>query len=256
MDTTQNRPDFGSGSRSAGPIVDKGLMAPTPSLHPACIRAIKGFDDTTAGYVAPAMEAFETAHAGTQSIIDARAKVMLNDAWSPERKLLELAGLAEKQQLRATKSFDAARTRLIQGRTALEESLSKPLTQDANAGTINSEIRVHMKSLKTEDRHKLLDEATKAQDATTLRAVLSAPSYLTGISEDERALRISMYNRMTQPAIAQRVDVMRKAVELIENRGPMILTQVEAALGGKGSWHKIAAARTRQRAAEDAVRVA
>ena len=231
------------------------LTTPTPSLDPRIVSNIKGYGDATKGYVQPAFDAFEKAYKGIRDVIDARKHVGQNTAWSPERRLLEIATLAENRQLAATKAFDSARTRLESGLAALDESLNKELTEDSNAGAVNGEIRQHIEKLTHPARQKLLDEAFKARDARTIRAVLSAPSYLTGISDDERKLRTRQFHRMTQPDVAQRADVMRKAVELIDRNAGLLFEQYEAALGGLGSWRKVQEARDRDKAARDALKL-
>jgi len=228
----------------------KPLSAPTPSLDPGNIDHIA--DEQTAPYVSVARDALKVAHEGIQSVIDARRTVATNTAWSDDAKLLRVAELADTRQERATKAIDSAVTRLTQGITALETSLNAPLTQDSNAGPINSEIRAHMKALSSAERSKLLDAA----DQTTIRAVLSAPGYLSGISEEERALRVNAFHRATQPEVAKRADVMKKALSILETNGPLVLTQIEQAIGGAGAWHKVSRARAMVKKSEEALKLA
>jgi hypothetical protein len=246
-----NRPEYGLIDKDAG----TAITMPSPSLDPRIISNIDGYNDETKGYVQPALDAFETCHNGIQHVCDARRKVAQNTAWSEERRLIEIAKLADARQMAAAKAFDGARKRLEQGITALDESLNRPLTQDANAGSINGEVREHLKNLSREERQRLLDGASQTQDLLTLRAVLSGPGYLSGISEDERKLRVNAFHRMTQPQIAQRADVMRKALELIDTRAGLLFEQFERAMGGTGSRAKVAQARQRHLAAEDALKI-
>lgn len=255
IDAAHRRPQ----DRPKRDVIDKNsgtaIFRPSPSLNPLIISNIDGYNDETKGYVQAAFDAFDTCHKGIQHVCDARQQVEKNTAWSSERRLLEVAKLAEKHQTSAAKGFDEARNRLERGIAALDESLNKGITQDANAGTINGEIRDHIKGLKRDERQKLLDEAVRTNDVLTLRAVLSGPGYLSGISEDERKLRINMLNRISNPTIAQRLDVMRKALEFVDSNAGLLLDQFECALGGKGSWAKVQQARQRQVAAEDALKV-
>lgn len=243
MASTETRPVY--------PLVNapEPLSLPTPSLDPGVIDHIA--DEATAGYVAPARDALRVAHEGIAAVIAARRTVNENNAWSKERRLLKIAEFADKKQEAATKAIDSATKRLEQGVTALETSLNAPLTQDANAGSINGEIRTHMKGLSHEERSKLLDTA----DPTTLRAVLSGPGYLSGISEDERALRINAFHRSTQPEVARRADHMRKALTILETNGPLIFKQIEEAIDGKDAWHRVSKARAMVKRSEEALKV-
>lgn len=229
------------------------ITRPTPSLDPRIVSNVEGYNDATAPYVQHTFDAFKVCHDGIQSVCDARLTVAKNTAWSEERRLLEVSKLAEKKQTEATKAFDASRKRLEQGIAALDESLNKDIAQDANAGSVNSEIRAHMKGLKRDERQKLLDSAFETNDMLTLRAVLSGPGYLSGISEDERKLRINRFHRMTQKDLAQRADVMKRALELIDSHSGLLFEQFEKAIGGTGSWQKVTVARQRVKAAEDAL---
>lgn len=247
------RPQRAPIDASTGTVIN----TPSPTLHSAIIRHIDGFNEATAPYLKPGEEAFDTARDAVQKVIDARKAVAQNSAWHPDKQLLEIADLALRMRAKSLKAFDSARNRMLQGLKALDESLNAPLREDANvSSTINTEVREHLKNLKSGERTKLLDQAMKDGDQVTLRACLSAPGYLSGLSETERKLRVHAYHVMSQPEVAQRASAMRRAVELIETNGPLVMPQIELALGGKGSWQKVEQARKRDTAARNALKTA
>lgn len=173
---------------------------------------------------------------------------------STEQKILKIAEYASQRQDAATRAMDSALKTLEQGLKALDESLNKDIQQVENAGSINGEIREHMKGLKPTERLELLNSAFEMKDLLTLRAVLSGPALLSGITEDERKLRVQMFWRLTQPELAQRADVMRAARDHVLSKGPLILTQIESAMGWK--WSKVQQAKERAKKVADALKIA
>ena len=230
------------------------LTAPTPSLHPAVIEAIDGYDSSTSGYVAAAHEAFKKAHESIQHVIDARIAVTKNTDWSPEQRLLKVAELAAQRQDQATKAFDSALKRLGDGIKSFEDMLTRPMQEKSGLGSINSEIRAHAKALKAGEREKFLNEALEQKDTSTLLALCGGTHYLSGLSRERHAMLVRQYNELTQPEAAKRLRVMLAARQHIESKGPLILTQIEQALGWK--WQKVQDARARHKAAEDVLKIA
>lgn len=58
----------------------------SPSLHPANIEAIEGFNDDTKAYVNPAVEALSTAYVAIEKIHAARDAAEKNQAWTAEHR--------------------------------------------------------------------------------------------------------------------------------------------------------------------------
>jgi hypothetical protein len=148
--------------------------------------------------------------------------------------------------------MDSAVKTLMQGIKSLDESLSKPLQAGAD-NTISAEIRAHAKALSSEDRRALIINAMDKGDTKTLNAILGAPFYLSALDEGMQAHFTREWNIKQTPEIAKRVDVMRRALELVTTRGPLVITQIEEALGGRGSWAKVSAARLRDKEARAAL---
>lgn len=252
VDTNNERPNFGSLRDNREPA----LTHPTPSLDARNISSIPDYDETTSGYVAAAYDAFDLSYRSIQQVIDARNKVNENTAWSEDARLLKIADFASAKQEAATRAMDSAHSRLASGIKSLEESLDKPLEQQAGVGTVNEEIRRHLKGLSSKERGELLADALREKDGKTIIAVAGAPHYLSGISKERRALLTREWNELTQPEVVKRLGVMKRALELVDRNGPLILGQIERALGGKDVWLRIQRAKQRDKAASDALRIA
>jgi len=224
----------------------------TPSLHPANIEAIEGYNDDTRGYVALVMEAFDTAYQGIGKIYEAKAAAGKNQAWNENQQVLIVAEFAEKHQTAIAKKFDAAFANLDKGITAMEAMLNDPVKADAERLNIAQEIRSHVKGLSEDERLKFLTDAQAAGDVETLRAVLGAPAYLSGMGNDERQLRTRMFHEQQNPEVSKRLKVMHAARALMEKRSGLVFNEVEKAIGS--SWDKVKSLRTSQGKAEQALK--
>ncbi len=223
----------------------------TPSLHPANIEAIDGFSDDTKGYVNAAVDALSTAYDGLGKIHEAKAATSKNQAWNDEQKVLMVADFAEKTQTAITRKFDSAVASLTKGIDAMDAMLNNPIKADAERLNVAAEIRAHVKGLSLDERLKFLSDAQAAGDSESLRAVLGAPSYLSGLTEQERQVRTRMFHEKQSPETANRLKVMRAARDMLFQRAGLVLTEVEKGIGA--NWDKVQHLRKNQSAAEKAL---
>lgn len=224
----------------------------TPSLHPANLEAIDGYDDSTKGYVNAAVEALSAAYAGLGQIHEAKAAASKNQAWNENQQVLMVAEFAEKQQTSITRKFDSAVASLTKGIDAMDAMLNDPVKADAERSSVASEIRAHVKNLTYEQRQKFLSDAHDAGDTETLRAVLGAAGFLSGITEAERQLRTRLMHEKASPETSARLKVMRDARDMLLQRGGLVFGEVEKALGA--DWDKVQQLRKGQSAAENALK--
>src|SRR5690606_17013693 len=75
------------------------------------------------------------------------------------------------------------------------------------------------------------NERQRAGDTESLEHILGAPGYLSGLSDDERAVRTRHYHMLRSPVESKRLKVMRAALEMIETRGPLVWGELEKAVG-------------------------
>lgn len=209
----------------------------TPSLHPDNLKAIEDYDDHTGPYINAAVEAFSTAYEGLAAVHTARAAADKNPTMNEAGKLLMVAQFAGKQQDQIGRKFDSAMLNLTKAIKATDEMLQGPLEQQAGAGTINEEIRRHVKGMDRPAREKFLREARERSDIKTLTAILGAPSFLSGCSDAEHAHYLRQHHEQKNPDAARRLSVMRKAHAMLEERGGLVHKEVEKAIGA--SWKKV-----------------
>lgn len=224
----------------------------TPSLHPANLEAIEGYDDNTRGYVNAAVEALSAAYDGLAKIHEAKAATSRNQAWNENQQVLMVADFAEKTQTAITRKLDAAVASLTKGIDAMDAMLNDPIKADAERLNVAAEIRAHVKGLSVGERLKFLSDAQAAGDIETLRGVLGAPSYLSGLTEQERQVRTRMFHEKQNPETSARLKVMRAARDMLLERGGLVFGEVEKGLGA--NWEKVQQLRKGQSAAENALK--
>lgn len=224
----------------------------SPSLHPANVEAIEGYNDDTRGFVASVLEAFDTAYQGIGKIHEAKAAASKNQAWNADHQILMVAEFAEKHQNAITRKFDSALSNVTKGINAMEAMLNDPVKADAERLNIAAEIRAHVKGLSADERLEFLTNAQAAGDVESLRAVLGAPAYLSGLSEQERQVRTRMFHEKQNPEVSARLKVMHAARAMLVKRGGLVFDEVEKAVGAK--WDKVKLLRTGQGQAEKALK--
>jgi hypothetical protein len=93
---------------------------------------------------------------------------------------------------RAAKDFDRRFATIRATREALAKRIDDALVDPKGstpAGIATAgEIRAYARSLKDHERHKFVEEAIEAGDLQTLSALLNAPRYLSGLTDQRRAL--------------------------------------------------------------------
>lgn len=222
------------------------LTAVTPSLDPRVIDHLEGNDDSTAGYVSCVREAIAEGQAAIQHVIDARIAVNTHSDLSTEQKLLKIAAVAEKKQERAARAMDSAMVRLNTGIKSIEETLTAPLQSRSGIGTVNQELRAKFESMPSDKREQAINDALKHRDTTTLLALAGASHLLSGLTRERHAILMRQYHELTAPDLAKRLRLMLLARDKLETAGPLLLPQIESALGWR--WQKVVQARERAKA--------
>lgn len=221
----------------------------TPSLHPGTVRAIEGFNDH-ADFLAPVENAFSEAYEGVRAVLVAREKADRNPGWTDANRVIQVAGLADKQTAKITRTFDVAHKRLSETIAAYEKQLSKPL--DASSGSsLAGEIRAYARTLPTGKRHELVEAAIAKGDSTTASALLGGPAYLSGITDAMRETYTTRWNSAVAPEVAARLKAMEAARQLVEQNAGKVFGQMADAVGATPDTVK--ALREAQSAAEQAV---
>ncbi|OQW68692.1 MAG: hypothetical protein BVN34_08420 [Proteobacteria bacterium ST_bin12] len=203
----------------------------SPSLHPKNVEKIADGDTEVLPYLNAAVEAFSEAYDSISKVYVAKDLAAKNQAWTKENVHMLVGELAEKHLTRVCKKFDSVVASMTTSIDALDGQLNSPITADAERFNISAEIRAHVKGLSVEDRLKFIDDAFASHDVATLRAILGAPSFLSGMSEKERQLRTRMLHEQSSPKTAKTLAALRRAKEMLETRGGLLFSEMEKAVG-------------------------
>ncbi|RLK44534.1 hypothetical protein [Cupriavidus plantarum] len=211
----------------------------TPSLHPSVIEAVEGFGSFSP-YVTGARDAFADAYAGLSAIHNARRAVADDPTLTESAKLLAVADFADRHSDKILRKMDSLLAGLNVAIREHEAKLTGPV-QQAAAAPIAAEIRSFVKTLKPGERAGFLNDALRKGDHATLSSVLGAPAYLSGLTDVEKEVHARAFHERANPEVANRLAVMTKVRDLVEQRGPLVMTEIERAIGG--SRAKVSAAR-------------
>lgn len=202
----------------------------SPTLHPANITGLVGYEPHRK-YIAHATEAMDTAYQAIDHVMEARAKLALDASRTPKARILMAAQMAEKYMTQIQKKFECSWDRLTAGIDHTENELSTPLEEYAGIGNVATEIRAHLKSMSSGDRMSFLADSLDRDDERTLKSVLGAPAYLSGMTGIEQAHVTRNYHAKKNPEMAKRVEVMKLVLEKLERARPIVLIEMEKAVG-------------------------
>lgn len=199
-------------------------------LHPDNVKAIDGYSETTASVLAPTERAFAEAYSGIASVFDARDAVRSDSTLTEAAAILKVDDLAQRVFAKVARNMDGERSNLGKGIAHIEAQLSAPVTAKASHSMADS-IRSHVKNLSTGERLAFVRAAINDGDDLTASSVLGAPPYLSGLDSDAQKVLTRMYHERTSPDMAQRLKMMTAAKELFEQRGGLVLTTLNRAVG-------------------------
>lgn len=208
------------------------------SLDPDVYRSIEGYEQH-AQFVGCVVNAINDAHVTLGKVHDARKLADSNGAWNEDQKVLNVGRTANEHKLRILKKIDLAERDLAANIAHTEKLLSEPLTEQAGVGSLNAEVRAHVKVMKRPEREAFIREAMKADDELTLAALLGAPCYLSGLTQIDQDHFLRQYHEKRNPHLVARIDTMQRFREKLDGIGPIIHKQFEKAVGAKP--HAVAA---------------
>lgn len=206
----------------------------SPSLHPSNIESIEGYNDETASHVADALGAFNTAYTQLGKIHDFSEAIEPDTSLTDDAKLLSVADYAGSRMEAAMKAFDNAANSLGKRIAHAEAELNAPLKATKATTGMTSEIRAHVKALPADERRAWFAEAIASNDSSSLEAVLAGPGYLSGLKQVEVDHYTRLYQEQQNPQMFRRLQVMKQARTLLEERGGLVFTGAEKALGRGG----------------------
>lgn len=220
----------------------------TLSFHPKTFTALDGYNEDSAKFIGDAVSAFNDAYRTIAKVHDATEHGARNPAWTPEQRILAVSKVADKEQERLLRKMDAALANTTKAADHIERELSVPVTSKATLN-VAQEIRSHAKSLDGKQMD-FLRERIMAGDELTVSALLGAPSYLSGLTDDAQAVFTRMWHEQQSPALVARLTLLRATAAKIESDGPLVMLEMQKAVGAKaGTVRSIDAANERALAA-------
>lgn len=196
----------------------------SPTFHPAV------FGESDDPILKEAASHFDSAYKALKRIHDAREQTASSPLLTKAAATLKVADLADKSERTVLTSLDSSRSILEGAIRNLHENLNKPFSD--NSRPMNSEIRNYFKSLSAKERSSALRDAIKKQDETTLRAVLSAPAYLSGLNPEEQNVYMHETNKAREPENFARLQTLQTALDRVNNIGLFTVhEQIEKGIG-------------------------
>ena len=202
----------------------------TPALHAHVFQQIDGLNDDTRKFVAPAIDAFETAVISLSAIHELRLLANKNKALTDEGRTLQVAAFADKKVAEVSKKMDSAHDLLKKQITFTEEQLQAPLEATVHAGPA-AEIRGLVRAMDADERRLLITGSIEAGDTQVLSALLASHPMLSGLTRLEVAQYTRIWRERSQPELANRLAVMQKAFNLLGERSGLVLSEAEKLIG-------------------------
>lgn len=233
----------------------------SPSFHPQIIASLDEFDDDTRVPLQQVVDAFTSVYEGFGKVHDAKEAAVANSAWTEDMRVIKLQEAADRAFARFAPQLDKVFGNMRNSVAMLEKELSAPVEARA-AHTISTSIREHVKGLAQHQGGSTVDKrggvsavgfvqaAIQKGDEVTASAVLGAPPYLSGLTDEMHALLLRQWHEKVDPARSKRIRAMRAAMEIIQDRGARIHVELEKLVGKPPAYAKML--RDRNAAAEKA----
>lgn len=209
---------------------DKVDIRISPTLHPGIAGEIADYDDDTRPLLGATETAVSEAFNALQSIHDAKAAAATNPTLNEFAQLIAVDNHAEKRMAKVYGSWSRAVDALNNNIAMMEKDLYAPVESKASR-TLATEVRQHFARLGDGERMGALRKAIEAGDETTATAVLGAPGYLSGLSEDLHAEFLRDWHNAQRPVDAKKVRAMRAAADMLNDRYKLLTKAVADAVG-------------------------
>jgi hypothetical protein len=205
----------------------------SPALDPETYRSVEGYNDDTRIFVDCIVNAFSDIYRTVGEAYDARKAADNNPGWTDEQRILNVSRGVEVAKQRSLKRLALAERDLRSNIAHTEKLLSEPLAENAGRGSLNAEVRAHVKSLDRSNRSAFMNELLEQGDEVSLAAILGGQHFLSGLSPIDHAHYVRLYHERKNPQLVRRLDVMNRVLERVERNGPVVHLQFEQAIGAK-----------------------
>jgi hypothetical protein len=201
------------------------------SLHPLCVTKIEGYSEATKHYTAGVERVLHEAYSGVSSVFAAMDAAKKDPTLNEAGRILKVDDMAQRVFQKVAKQFDSERSNLEKGIAQIEEQLNAPVTAKASH-PLASEVRAFIREMEPVPRVSFVRTAILNGDDVTATAVLGAPAYLSGIDQ-MKAVLTRTYREHNDPEVAAKLKVMQGAKALIEDRGGLLFSNLEKAVGAQ-----------------------
>lgn len=214
----------------------------SPALDPETYANIEGYHEQ-AQFVGCVVNAMVDAYDVLGRLHDAKALADSNPAFTPENRVILVGRKAEADKARVLKRLDLAARDLSANIAHAEAQLMEPLKERAGLGSVNREVRAHVKALDRSEREAFMREALDRDDDATLTAVLGAQPFLSGLTQLDRDHYLREFHQKKRPDLVRRLDVMRRFQERLDSIGPIVHAQFAKAIGAEpgvvAAWSRV-----------------
>jgi hypothetical protein len=184
----------------------------------------------------PELMALKQAHDaitnGSDVIHNNVRSILGDETVMPAARFLRGGDFAEKTaktiEARVEDALAPARKRLGELQRQLEERLT-PSVSPGHA-IRDQEIRQHFAQLKGEEKMRRADEAMKAGDLVTVRALMTAPAYLTGLNEQTQKRLRGEYLARIAPEQMQLGATLEHALDVVDRAHAALIEKVAGEL--------------------------
>lgn len=192
----------------------------------------KFFERDRTGAVIPdaALQAVHDAVASVEASADQIASmfdaVMQDSSRTEGQRLIEAKKGVERIANAAGAKLDAAADRIKTELAAIDRATSAPPPMDAQAIQIASDIRRALAGMSAKDRSDRIAAAIAGDDDTTMRAVLGAPAWISGMTNLEVSARRHAWALRKHPKEMERAARLKKAQAALERNGTSFVSFV------------------------------
>lgn len=207
----------------------------SPAIDPEVFRSVEGYNEDTRGFVDAVVNAFNDVYITVGKICDARELWERNPAVTKENAVIIVGQEADKQKQRVLNRLSLAERDLRANIQHTQSQLTEPLIELAGRGTLNAEVRAHVKALDRSEREKFMRDALDRNDEPTLTAILGAQDFLSGLTPHDHGHYLRLYHQRKQPHLMQRLDLMNRILDKFERALPIVDSAFAKAVGAKPS---------------------
>ncbi len=161
-----------------------------------------------------AMQSLRNAHDGyrtfCENLVDAFQKP--DPTMTEAAHFIQMREMAFKKVKSAAEANERAKEKATAEIKACRAAMRSTLEMVENHRA--PEIRGYLRGLSQAERSDILAEAVKRKDAATIAAVVDAPAYLSGETDERTALLRSKYETEHNPELAERIADLEQALAI------------------------------------------